>query len=111
MSRPIDLTHPVVQLLTEHGPLSHDEALQKLQANGVKNPQAVFGEFDSHIDWPMGFLPDDRVVWLPAQLTGKVAMSRAGVARAASTRSATSATSRRRFSNGQIGCTPRLFNM
>jgi len=78
MSRLIDLAHPVVKLLTEHGPLSSDEVRQKLQASGVKDPQAVFGEFDSQIDWPMGFLPDDRVVWLPALLTGRVFTHRVG---------------------------------
>lgn len=72
MSRPIDLAHPVIKLLTEHGPLSDDEVLQKLRANGIKDAEAVFGEFDRQMDWPMGFLPDERVVWLPALLAGKV---------------------------------------
>ncbi len=72
MRRPIDPAHPVVQLLTDHGPLSEDELLRKLQADGVEDPRSVLHDFEVQYDWPAAFLPDDRIVWLPAVLAGKV---------------------------------------
>lgn len=72
MPQPLDATHPVVKLLTEHGPLSDDDIVQKLDAAGVADPESVLDEFSSAYDAPQGFLPDERTVWLPALLAGKV---------------------------------------
>ncbi|TDK84628.1 SEC-C domain-containing protein [Mycolicibacterium mucogenicum] len=72
MPQPVDVTHPVVKLLTEHGPLSDEDIVQKLEAAGVADPERVLDEFSSAYDAPRGFLPDERTVWLPALLAGKV---------------------------------------
>ena len=58
----------VPRLLAEHGPLHADEITQRLRDMGEPVPERVVDE----ISYPVGQLTEDRWVWLPAVLSGRV---------------------------------------
>lgn len=63
---------PLAQILAEHGPLSEDDLRRQLRDAGVADPDAAVADLLGEIDCPAGLLVDDRWVWLPTLLTGKV---------------------------------------
>jgi hypothetical protein len=55
-------------MLTEHGPLHEDDIARRLRDSGVADPDDALDETDC----PARQLLDDRWVWLPAVLAGRV---------------------------------------
>jgi len=62
------VTDAVARILAEQGPLHTDEIEQLLQASGEPVPERVVDE----LSLPVGMLVDDRWVWLPTVLAGRV---------------------------------------
>lgn len=62
------MTDAVARILAEQGPLHTDEIEQLLQASGEPVPERVVDE----LSLPVGMLVDDRWVWLPTVLAGRV---------------------------------------
>ena len=65
-------------LLTEHGPLDRDEVAALLPAAGVPDADAVVEQFLDEMAYPARQLADDRWVWLPDLLAGRVFTHRVG---------------------------------
>jgi tetratricopeptide (TPR) repeat protein len=62
----------LVQILTEHGPLPEDDVVQRLRAAGVADPDDVLDELIDEIGSAASELLDDRWVWLPKLLDGRI---------------------------------------
>ncbi|ULN30125.1 SEC-C domain-containing protein [Mycolicibacterium smegmatis] len=62
------VTDAVARILAEQGPLHTDEIERLLQASGEPVPEPVVDE----LSMPVGMLVDDRWVWLPTVLDGRV---------------------------------------
>lgn len=62
----------LVGILTEHGPLHEDDVARRLREGGVADPDAVLQELDLEIEFPARQLVDDRWVWVPNVVTGRV---------------------------------------
>lgn len=62
------MTDAVARILAEQGPLHTDEIERLLQASGEPVPEPVVDE----LSMPVGMLVDDRWVWLPTVLDGRV---------------------------------------
>lgn len=62
------MTDAVARILAEQGPLHTDEIERLLQASGEPVPEPVVDE----LTLPVGMLVDDRWVWLPTVLDGRV---------------------------------------
>jgi SEC-C motif len=60
------------RVLAEHGPLAEDDIARRLRDAGVADPDAVMDEVLDEIECPARQLIDDRWVWLPALLSGRV---------------------------------------
>ncbi|OBJ71043.1 SEC-C domain-containing protein [Mycobacterium sp. 1274756.6] len=59
-------------ILTEHGPLSDGQIATQLGQSGVANPEDVIVDLLENYNAPAGQLPDERWVWLPTLLAGRV---------------------------------------
>lgn len=59
-------------ILAEHGPLSEDEIAQRLRAEGVTDADVVIREQLHLMGCPAGQLVDDRWVWVPTLIAGRV---------------------------------------
>ncbi|MEZ0383980.1 SEC-C domain-containing protein [Mycobacterium sp. pW045] len=59
-------------ILTEHGALAAEDIELRLREAGVTDPDAVIEELLNDYSCPARPLPDDRWVWLPALLAGRV---------------------------------------
>ncbi|WP_420799425.1 SEC-C metal-binding domain-containing protein [Mycobacterium celatum] len=59
-------------ILAEHGPLHEDDIARRLRENGVADPDAVLKQLHYEIDFPARQLVDERWVWLPPLMTGRV---------------------------------------
>jgi hypothetical protein len=68
------------EILAEHGPLHEDEIAQRLRDGGVADADAVLDELLDEMDYPARQLVDDRWVWLPTLLAGRVFTHRVGAA-------------------------------
>ncbi|OBG45153.1 zinc-binding protein [Mycobacterium alsense] len=66
----------LAEVLTEHGPLDEDDLARRLRDGGVRDPDSLIDEMNC----PVGQLADDRWVWLPALLAGRVFTHRIGPA-------------------------------
>ncbi len=73
-----DGTETLPRILIEHGPLHEDNIAQRLRDAGVADPDAAIKELRCEIDWPAKQLIDDRWVWLPTLLSGRVFTHRLG---------------------------------
>lgn len=60
------------KLLAEHGPLHEDDIAQRLRDAGVADRDAALQALHVEIDVPARQLVDDRWVWLPGLLAGRV---------------------------------------
>lgn len=63
---------PLEKLLAEHGPLHEDDIAQRLRDAGVADRDAALQTLHVEIDVPARQLVDDRWVWLPGLLAGRV---------------------------------------
>lgn len=71
------------KILAEHGPLSEDDITIHLRQAGVPDPELVLRLLRREIDCPAGQLNDERWVWLPTVLAGRVFTHRLGALEAA----------------------------
>ncbi|WP_375481560.1 SEC-C metal-binding domain-containing protein [uncultured Mycobacterium sp.] len=78
MAEPADPTGAVAKILGEHGPLHKDDLEQHLREIGVSDPHAVVRNVVTEIIYPTRELVDERWVWLPAVLAGRVFTHRLG---------------------------------
>jgi hypothetical protein len=62
----------LADILTEHGPLHQDDIARRLRERGVADPDAVLRELRLEIVYPARQLVDERWVWLPTVLPGRV---------------------------------------
>lgn len=74
MAEAIDPKQALAELLTEYGPLDGDDIARRLRDSGVPESDAVIDE----MEWPVVQLADDRWVWLPTLLAGRVFTHRVG---------------------------------
>jgi hypothetical protein len=73
-----DPMQTVAKILAEHGPLHEDDIVRRLRDSGVANPDDVLDEVLDEIECPARQLVDDRWVWLPTVLAGRVFTHRLG---------------------------------
>ena len=78
MTEALDPIRTLAEILTEHGPLHDDDIERLLRDGGVADPDDVLEDALDEIDWPVRQLVDDRWVWLPALLAGRVFTHRVG---------------------------------
>ena len=62
----------VARVLIEHGPLTRDEVVARLGANGVADPEAVAKAALDQMGCPAAELVDGRWIWIPALVQGRV---------------------------------------
>ena len=67
-----DATATLAAVLTEYGPLSDDDIAARLEELGIADPEVLLDEVLDEIWSPVRQLLDDRWVWLPALLAGRV---------------------------------------
>lgn len=68
-SHAVELTS---RILAEHGPLDEDDVVARLRAHGMADPEAAADQALDEMSCPAAQLVDDRWVWLPAVLSGRV---------------------------------------
>jgi tetratricopeptide (TPR) repeat protein len=78
-----DATETLARILADHGPLHEDDIARRLQDSGVADPDTVLDQILDEIECPAGQLVDDRWVWLPTVLAGRVFTHRLGADEAA----------------------------
>lgn len=83
MAEAFDAKRILAGILAEHGPLDDDGIAQRLRDSGVAEPDTLMDEVFDEIDFPAGQLVDDRWVWLPTVLAGRVFTHRLGADEAA----------------------------
>lgn len=66
-------------ILAEHGPLHEDDIEQRLSDSGVSDPDVVLDQVLDENECPARQLVDDRWVWLPTLLAGRVFTHHVGV--------------------------------
>ncbi|MDY7000066.1 MAG: hypothetical protein SW019_26050 [Actinomycetota bacterium] len=66
-----DITH-VARVLIEHGPLSKDDIVARLQAEGIPDAVRVANAGLDELNQPVLDMDDGRWVWLPTVLTGRI---------------------------------------
>src|SRR5258707_4789191 len=62
----------LAEILTHHGPLHQDEIAQHCRERGMDDPDSAIQWNLLEMDCPARQLVDDRWVWLPAVLAGRV---------------------------------------
>jgi len=78
-----DATQTLARILAEQGPLHEDDIARRLRDSGVADPDAVVDEVLDETECPARQLVDDRWVWLPTVLAGRVFTHRLGADEAA----------------------------
>jgi hypothetical protein len=73
-----DAMRTLARILAEHGPLHEDDIGRRLQDSGVADPDTLLDEVLDEINCPARQLVDDRWVWLPMMLAGRVFTHRLG---------------------------------
>ena len=68
----------LAELLTQRGPLPKDEIAQHLRDRGMDDPDSTIQWNLLEMDCPARQLVNDRWVWLPAVLAGRVFTHRVG---------------------------------
>ena len=68
----------LAEILTQHGPLHKDDITQQLRDRGIDDPDSALQWNVIEMECPAGQLVDDRWVWLPAVLAGRVFTHRVG---------------------------------
>jgi len=79
----IDAMRTLARILAEHGPLHEDDIAQRLRDSGVSDPDTLLDEVIDETECPARQLVDDRWVWLPTVLAGRVFTHRLGADEAA----------------------------
>jgi hypothetical protein len=79
----IDAMRTLARILAEHGPLHEDDIAQRLRDSGVSDPDTLLDEGLDETECPARQLVDDRWVWLPTVLAGRVFTHRLGADEAA----------------------------
>ncbi len=74
VAKTFDPMMALATILAEQGPLHEDDLTRRLRDSGVEDPEAVLDE----LACPAGQLLDDRWVWLPTLLAGRVFTHRLG---------------------------------
>ena len=72
----LDAIATVAEILTQHGPLQKDAIAQHLRERGMDDPDSLLQWNVLEMDCPARQLVDDRWVWLPAVLAGRVFVHR-----------------------------------
>ena len=72
MAATLDVIATLAELLTQQGPLHKDEITQHLRDRGMDDPDSALQWNLLEMDCPARQLVDDRWVWLPAVLAGRV---------------------------------------
>lgn len=67
-----DGTDTLPRILIDYGPLHGDDIARRLRDAGVADPDAALEELRYELSWPARQLIDDRWVWLPTLLAGRV---------------------------------------
>lgn len=83
MAEAIDAMRTLARILAEHGPLHEDDIAQRLRDSGVSDPDTLLDEVLDETECPARQLVDDRWVWLPTVLAGRVFTHRLGADEAA----------------------------
>ena len=83
MAEAVDAIETLARILAEHGPLHEDEIARRLRDSGVADPNTLLEEVLDETDCPVRQLVDDRWVWLPTVLAGRVFTHRVGADEAA----------------------------
>jgi SEC-C motif len=73
-----DAMRTLAEILTEHGPLHEDDIAARLRDSGVADPEPLLDELLDEMACPARQLVDDRWVWLPTVLAGRVFTHRLG---------------------------------
>lgn len=68
----VDPIQSFADILAEHGPLPEDDLIRRLGAAGVADPEDAFDGLLDQIGAAAGQLVDERWVWLPTLLAGRV---------------------------------------
>lgn len=74
----LDSMQTLANVLAEHGPLDDDEIVLHLRERGVADPIGLLEQVLYETDCPASQLVDDRWVWLPSLLAGRVFTHRVG---------------------------------
>ncbi len=72
MADAIDPTQTLADILAEHGPLPEADVVQRLEAAGLPDAEDEFDELIDETGCAAEQLIDDRWVWLPKLLAGRV---------------------------------------
>ena len=83
MAEAFDATGTFLRILAEHGPLHEDDIVRRLRDSGVADPDTVLDEVLDETECPVRQLVDDRWMWLPTVLAGRVFTHRLGADEAA----------------------------
>jgi len=77
VTQSVDVAATISRILTEHGPLDEDDVIARIRAEGV-DPEKIPGPTINEMMCPARQLTDDRWVWLPTVLAGRVFTHRVG---------------------------------
>ncbi|MGA9357480.1 MAG: hypothetical protein WBW75_05570, partial [Mycobacterium sp.] len=83
MAEVFDPMRSLARILAEHGPLHEDDIARRLRDSGVADPDALLEDVLDETECPARQLVDDRWVWLPTVLAGRVFTHRLGADEAA----------------------------
>ena len=83
MAEAFDPMRTLARILAEHGPLHEDDIARRLRDSGVADPDTLLDEVLDETECPARQLVDDRWVWLPTVLAGRVFTHRLGADEAA----------------------------
>lgn len=83
MADTFDAMTTAEEILAEHGPLDREDLEQRLRDAGVSDPDDTADHILDEIDCPATQLADDRWIWLPSVLAGRVFTHRVGADEAA----------------------------
>ena len=83
MAEAFDAMRTLARILAEHGPLHEDDIARRLRDSGVADPDTLLDEVLDETECPARQLVDDRWVWLPTVLAGRVFTHRLGADEAA----------------------------
>lgn len=72
MVEEFDPVGAIAEILTAHGPLSEEDIVGHLREAGVADPEDLVDELLDEFSCPAAQLVDERWVWLPALLAGRV---------------------------------------
>ena len=83
MAEAFDPMRTLGRILAEHGPLHEDDIARRLRDSGVADPDTLVDEILDETECAARQLVDDRWVWLPTVLAGRVFTHRLGAHEAA----------------------------